>query len=196
MKRWQARKACRAGAFAAIVAIVGLASPAVAAEQSTTTVQVSPPTATAGAPVQLTAMVTCTGDPSGGLGMTFFDGGDILATVPVAANGQAGHVATFATAGAHTITAAYNGNANCFASNATATVTVTAAEYCPWGPFPCRDHHAHRPGYPYCSTRPSAPTAWSFPGWSVLNHFGVGDIINSVLGDRRPFNTRDWCRPW
>lgn len=147
MKRWDTRKTWQAGALAAIAAVVGLATPAMAADPSTTTLQVSPPTAAAGAPVLLTATVVCPGDPSGGLGMTFFDGGVILATVPVAANGQASHVATFATAGTHTITAAYNGNANCFASNTTATVAITAGPYCPWGPDPCKDN---RPGYPNC----------------------------------------------
>ncbi|MFJ5221223.1 Ig-like domain-containing protein [Streptomyces sp. NPDC088354] len=154
----------KAGAFAAIAAIVGFASPAAAAVPSTTAVQASPSTAVTGAPVQLTATVTCTGDPSGGLGMTFFDGADTLATVPVGANGQANFTATFATTGTHTITAAYNGNDNCFASNATATVAVTAAEDCPWGPLPCRDGHAHPPGTHHpCPTRPSTPSFPSFP---------------------------------
>ncbi|MDX3076988.1 Ig-like domain-containing protein [Streptomyces sp. NPDC088354] len=156
MKRWDTRRTWTAGAFAAIAAVVGVASPAAAAPvQSTTTLQVSPSTAAARTPVRLTATVVCTGDPSGGLGMTFFDGGDILTTVPVAPNGQATWVAEFTTTGAHTITAAYNGNDNCFASNNTATVTVTPAEDCPWGHGLCRDDHGHLPGFPDCHFVPS-----------------------------------------
>lgn len=113
-------------AFAALFTVVGMASPAAAAVQSTTTVQASPSATTVGAPVELSATVTCADDPSGGLGMTFFDGGDILATVPVGPDGQASYTTGFATTGSHTVTAAYNGNDNCFASNDETTVTVSA----------------------------------------------------------------------
>ncbi|MFI2299714.1 Ig-like domain-containing protein [Actinacidiphila glaucinigra] len=118
-----------------MTAVVGAASPA-AADQSTTTLQISPTTAAAGSPVQLTARVFCPGEPGGGvgLGVTFFDGGNILDTRPVVANGFAGYVARFATTGTHTITAAYNGNVNCFASNAKATVTVTPPSTAPTAP--------------------------------------------------------------
>ncbi|MET9876717.1 Ig-like domain-containing protein [Actinacidiphila glaucinigra] len=159
MKPWDTRKMWTAGAFAAIAAVVGVASPAAAADQSTTTLQVSPTTAAAGSPVQLTARVSCPGEPSGGngLGVTFFDGGNILATQPVVANGFASYVARFTSSGTHTITAAYNGNDNCFASNTTATVTVTPAEYCSYGTDSCRDDQGRRPGSSECQTRRSAP---------------------------------------
>ncbi|MEU1618393.1 Ig-like domain-containing protein [Streptomyces sp. NPDC005722] len=174
MKSWNARKTWTAGAFAAIAAVVGVASPAAAAVDSTTTLQVSPPTAAVWAPVQLTATVVCPGDPSGvtDVGMTFFDGGEIMATVPVAANGLATYTARFKTAGVHTVTAAYNGNANCYASNDEGTVTVTGTPYCPWGTDPCRDDHAHRPGSPNCLPRTST---------AVID---------------QPVDSRDECRDW
>jgi hypothetical protein len=118
----------------ALAAVVGLASPAAAAVNSTTTVTASPPAANVGVPVTLAATVTCDADPSGGLGVTFFDGGDILNTVPVGADGQAEHTTTFTTTGTHTITAAYNGNDNCFASNNTTTVVVSAVPVPPAPP--------------------------------------------------------------
>lgn len=124
MRRWQERKAWGMAIPAAMAAVVAVASPAAAA-QSGTTVQATPQTAAIGQSVGLTATVTCAEDPSGGLGMTFFDGGDILATVLVGADGGAAYTASFASAGAHTITAAYNGNPNCSASNGSTTVEVS-----------------------------------------------------------------------
>jgi hypothetical protein len=115
------------GTFAvAALAVGAFASPA-AAVSSMTTAQATPSTATTGQSVDLSATVACTGDPSGGLGMTFFDGSDLLTTVPVGTDGTASYDTSFATAGAHTITAAYNGNANCDASNGTTIVQVTSA---------------------------------------------------------------------
>ncbi|MFD3945275.1 Ig-like domain-containing protein [Streptomyces sp. NPDC058579] len=110
----------------AMAAVLGLASPAWAVP-SETTVTATPQTAQVGATVQLTATVDCTGDPTGGVGMTFFAGTDDLDTVPVNANGQASITTTFNTVGPHTITASYNGNSECDASNSTTTVQVTAA---------------------------------------------------------------------
>ncbi|MFC5955537.1 Ig-like domain repeat protein [Streptomyces pratens] len=124
----------KTGTILALAAVVGLASPAAAAVNSTTTVTASPPEANVGVPVALTATVTCDDDPSGGLGMTFFDGGDILNTVPVGADGQAEHTTAFTTTGTHTITAAYNGNDNCSASNNTTTVVVSAVPVPPTTP--------------------------------------------------------------
>jgi hypothetical protein len=115
--------------FAAL-AVVAFASPAAAAPaavSSGTTVQASPSTAATGQPVDLSATVTCAGNPSGGLGMTFFDGANLLTTIPVDADGTAAYTTSFTSTGAHTITAAYNGNDNCDASNSTTTVQVTAA---------------------------------------------------------------------
>jgi hypothetical protein len=92
----------------------------------------------------LTATVTCAGDPSGGQGMTFWDGAVILATVPVAPNGQAVYPQApqyyLPSVGTHTITAAYNGNANCSASNVATTVVIFAA---PVPPTPCPGEHYH-----------------------------------------------------
>ncbi|CAM5257140.1 Ig-like domain-containing protein [Streptomyces hirsutus] len=139
MKRRQDRRMWKTGTILALAAVVGLASPAAAAVDSTTTVTASPSAADVGVPVTLTATVTCDADPSGGLGVTFFDGGDILNTVPVGADGQAEHTTAFSTTGTHTITAAYNGNDNCFASNNTTTVVVSAVPVPPTPPAngPC-----------------------------------------------------------
>jgi hypothetical protein len=127
MQSWQKRGAWKTLAIAALV-VVGSASPAEAQVSSTTTVSASPSTAATGQLVTLNAAVTCVGDPSGGLGMTIFDGGKLLATVPVAAADGTAILATgFTTTGGHTITAAYNGDANCYASSGTTTVEVTAA---------------------------------------------------------------------
>ncbi|WP_175439703.1 Ig-like domain-containing protein [Streptomyces sp. WMMB 714] len=110
----------------ALVAVVAFATPAAAQESSDTTVQAVPSSVAVGAPVELIATVSCPNSPSGGLGVTFVDGGDILETVPVEEDNTARYPTTFDTAGTHTITAAYNGNEECFASNDTTTVTVSA----------------------------------------------------------------------
>ncbi|MGY3676733.1 Ig-like domain-containing protein [Streptomyces sp. TE33382] len=140
----------------ALATVLGLASPAWAVPSSTT-VTATPQSAEVGTAVQLQATVDCPADPTGGLGMTFFDGGDELDTVPVNANGQASYTATFTTVGAHTVTAAYNGNAECDASNNTTTVQATSAP------------------------KPPGPT----PGFCLLVcggliNFSVGDITNNV----------------
>jgi hypothetical protein len=68
--------------------------------------------------------------------VTFFDGPNLLDTVPVNAGGQASLTTTFTTEGAHQITAAYNGNGPCGASNATTTVQVTTEPTPPTPPTP------------------------------------------------------------
>ncbi|MFJ2419971.1 Ig-like domain-containing protein [Streptomyces brevispora] len=140
----------------ALAAVLGLASPAWAVS-STTTVTATPQSAAVGTPVQLAATVDCAADPTGGLGVTFFDGGDLLDTVPVNANGQASYTGPFTTAGSHTITAAYNGNTECAASNNTTTVQVTSAPTSP-GPTP----------------------GFCFLACGGLINFSVGDINNTV----------------
>jgi hypothetical protein len=131
---WKDRAAKILVTSAACAAVVALASPAVAADASSTTVQASPSAATIGQSVALTATVTCPSDPSPGLGMTFFDGGDILATVPVSSAGAAAFTASLTSVGTHTITAAYNGNDNCGASHAETTVEISAAPVVPTQP--------------------------------------------------------------
>ena len=134
MQNWQKRKVWETLAFTAL-AVVAFASPAAAAAvSSSTTVQASPSTAATGQSVDLSSTVTCAGDPSGGLGMTFFDGANVLATVPVGMDGTSAFATSFTSTGAHTITAAYNGNDNCDASNNTTTVQVTAAPAPPTPP--------------------------------------------------------------
>ncbi|MFJ9668838.1 Ig-like domain-containing protein [Streptomyces sp. NPDC101219] len=116
----------------ALTAVLSWASPAAAAA-SLTTVAAVPSSAQVGEPVQLTATVSCASDPSGGLGVTFFDGGELLETVDVSAGGQAAFTASFASAGSHTVTAVYNGNAECDASHAVTSVEVTAVPAAPGG---------------------------------------------------------------
>ncbi|GAA2961114.1 Ig-like domain-containing protein [Kitasatospora cinereorecta] len=115
----------KAPVLGALAAVLAFASPAAAAEPTSTTVQASPPSVVIGRSVQLVAQVSCPSDPSGGLGVTFFDGGDILATAPVSSSGQSSITSALTVLGAHTITAAYNGNDNCSASSSTTTVQVT-----------------------------------------------------------------------
>ncbi|MFF8195816.1 Ig-like domain repeat protein [Streptomyces bobili] len=150
----------KTGTILALAAVVGLASPAAAAVDSTTTVTASPPAANVGVPVTLTATVTCAADPTGGLGVTFFDGGDILDTVPVAADGQAEHTTSFTTTGTYTITAAYNGNESCFASSTRIAVVVSAAP-APVPPTP--------PANGFCLL-----------ACGGLINFTVGDINNNI----------------
>jgi hypothetical protein len=159
VKQWLELRARSLVPVAALAAVVTFASSASAAVPSTTAVQASPSSATVGQSVTLTAAVTCSEDPSGGLGVSFFDGGDLLDTVPVDASGQAVETATFTTTGDHTITAAYNGNDNCGASNDVTTVTVTSAP-----------------------TPPTPPTGgFCLLACGGLFGFSVGDIHNVVI---------------
>lgn len=127
MQSGRKRNVRAAVGIGAALAVLAFASPAEAAVTSSTTVQATPSTAATGQSVALSATVACAGDPSGGLGMTFFDGGNLLTTVAVGSDGTATYSTSFTTTGTHTITAAYNGNDNCDASNNTTTVEVTAA---------------------------------------------------------------------
>ncbi|MEU9091603.1 Ig-like domain-containing protein [Streptomyces sp. NPDC048428] len=140
----------------ALAAVLGMASPAWAVS-SGTTVTATPQTAEVGTSVQLTATVDCPADPTGGLGVTFFDGDVLLATVPVNANGLAGQTASFTTAGSHTITATYNGNAECDASHNTVTVQVTSTP-----------------------TPPDPAPGFCLLACGGLITFSVGDINNTV----------------
>ncbi|WP_329454571.1 Ig-like domain-containing protein [Streptomyces sp. NBC_01497] len=166
MARRQLRSQGTLMAAAALATVVGLATPAAAAD-SETTVQASPSTAALESPVTLTATVTCPEDPSGGLGVTFFDGGDPLKTVLLDDSGQATDTTEFDTTGTHTITAAYNGNqeggVGCGASSTTTTVTVTERPTPP-NPGPC---------LLLCT-----PTL----GTSLIN-FSTGNINNNIGND-------------
>ncbi|MBV1949383.1 Ig-like domain-containing protein [Streptomyces sp. BV129] len=114
-------------AATAAATVLFLAPSAAAADPSSTTVQATPSSAATGQLVTLTATVTCSSDPSGGLGVSFFDGEDLLATAPVSADGNSSLTTGFTTTGTHTITAAYNGDDSCGASSDTTTVTVSQA---------------------------------------------------------------------
>jgi len=138
--RWQM---CRILLPAALVpaALAGLAvsathASAQALDQSSTTVQASPASASVGQAVTLTVQVSCPADPSGGLGVTFFDGSNLLATVPVDSTGAGSLATNFSTTGSHVITAAYNGDSDCAASNNTTTVDVASSPTPPTPPVP------------------------------------------------------------
>ncbi|MGW7048165.1 Ig-like domain-containing protein [Streptomyces avermitilis] len=174
VRRWQDRRVWKAGTIGALAAVVGFASPAAAAVSSTTTVTASPSAASVGASVELTATVTCSADPSRVLlGLTFFDGGDILGEVAVDSGGHAHYTAVFSTAGTHTITAAYNGNANCFASSSMTTVQVSAA---PVPPAP--------PGHGLCRD-----------DCCGLINIHLGGIRNGVDADRVRSSLARWLTP-
>ncbi|MFG3552628.1 Ig-like domain-containing protein [Streptomyces sp. NPDC047725] len=129
MTCWKGSAAWKLTWFAALPAVVVFASPAAAADSSTTALA-SPSAVVIGQSVNLSAVVTCPFDPSGGLGVTFFDGANELFTAEVDANGQTMPQAVeLTTVGTHTITAAYSGNGNdkCSASYDETTVVVSAA---------------------------------------------------------------------
>ncbi|MFJ6435361.1 Ig-like domain-containing protein [Streptomyces sp. NPDC091416] len=153
MKACLARKAGIVVAVAAAT-VLSLAPSAAAADPSSTTLQATPSSAVTGQLVTLDATVTCSSDPSGGLGVSFFDGSDLLATAPVSADGHASLTTGFTTTGTRTVTAAYNGDDSCGASNGTTTVTVSQAPSPPAG----------NPGCLLCG----------------LIDFHVGDVHNEV----------------
>nr|WSX53986.1 Ig-like domain repeat protein [Streptomyces sp. NBC_00974] len=141
-------------AAVAAATVLSIAPSAAAADPSSTTVQATPSSATTGQLVTLDATVTCSSDPSGGLGVSFFDGPDLLATAPVSAAGHSSLTTGFTTTGTHTITAAYNGDDGCSASSDTTTVTVSPTPAPP----------ANAPGCLLCG----------------LIDFNVGDVHNQV----------------
>ena len=120
---------------AALAAVLGLASPA-AAVGSTTTVTATQFSTALGTVVRLQAAVACASDPSGGMGVTFWDGSTNLGTVSVGVDGKAAQLALF-TAGSHEVTAAYSGNGTCDASSAKTTVEVADAPTSPDDPPLC-----------------------------------------------------------
>ncbi|MCI2423490.1 Ig-like domain-containing protein [Saccharopolyspora sp. K220] len=125
-------------AFAALAGMTAFAPQASAQPvETTTTVQASPSSATVGQQVVLSATVSCSAGTPGGLGVTFWDGPEILDTVPLNASGNASLTTSFDTAGSYEITAAYNGDDNCGASSDTTMVQVSSAPVPPPAP-PCR----------------------------------------------------------
>jgi len=129
--RWQLRRILLPAALVP-AALAGLAVSATQAsaqplDSTSTTVQASPASATVGQAVTLTVQVSCPADPSGGLGVTLFDGSNLLATVPVDSTGAGSLSTNFSATGSHVITAAYNGDSDCAASNNTTTVDVTSS---------------------------------------------------------------------
>jgi hypothetical protein len=115
----------------AAVALSATQASAQPLDTSTTTVKAMPVTVGRGQAVTLTAEVGCPADPSGGLGVTFFDGPTLLATVPVDSSGDASLTTSFPTTGIQDITAAYNGNADCAASDPTTTAGATSMPILP-----------------------------------------------------------------
>lgn len=155
----------------ALAAVLGLASPAWAVPSSTT-VTATPQSAQVGASVLLAATVDCPADPTGGLGVTFFDGSTELGTVLVNANGQASYNTTFTTVGSHTVTAAYNGTSECDASNSTTTVQVTSAP-----------------------TPPNPSPGFCLLACGGLINFSTGDINNTVNINKNKYGNQHHGRP-
>ncbi|MFG2078105.1 Ig-like domain-containing protein [Nonomuraea maritima] len=91
---------------------------------TTTTLTASPSSAAIGQYVVLSAHLSGCADTSTSLGMSFFEGGDLLATVPIAANGDASLIRSFSTTGTHTVTAVFNASPECAVSYATTNVVV------------------------------------------------------------------------
>ncbi|WP_018215601.1 RCC1 domain-containing protein [Salinispora vitiensis] len=86
---------------------------------STTALQVTPPSPTAGQEVTLTATVTCTGEPPTGT-VTFRTGTTALATEPLTTGATATHT-TALPAGTHTLTAGYTSTSTCPDSESSST---------------------------------------------------------------------------
>lgn len=104
----------------------GLGDVVIGQASSKTTLSSSNAAPFLGAPVTLTAQAssTTTGTPTGSV--AFYDGTNLLATVPIVANGSAAYSSSGFSLGTHSITAVYSGNANFTSSTSTATVeTVT-----------------------------------------------------------------------
>lgn len=101
-------------------------------EPSATTLTFSANPAVVGQPVTLTAMVSAGGgNVTGGLGVTFFDGADLLTTVEVEGGpttGTATLTVPFSSVGAHTITAAFNGTSTVGASSTAPELTISFAQ--------------------------------------------------------------------
>lgn len=112
------------GALAGAVTCAPQASAQVQ-ELTTTTLTASPSSAAIGQYVTLSAQLSGCADPSTSIGMSFFDDGDLLATVPIAPNGDASLIRSFSTTGTHTITAVFNASPECAVSFATTNVVVT-----------------------------------------------------------------------
>ncbi|MEU7058628.1 Ig-like domain-containing protein [Streptomyces sp. NPDC046197] len=156
-----------AGVSAAALTTVLIAASPAAAAGSSTHVTASPSATTVGSPVTLTATVTCASDPSGGLGVTFFDGSQVLDTVPVTTAGAATYRVAFGVPGTHTITAAYNGNGVCGASNGTTSVSVSPSPVPP--PY-------QRPGWWNCGGLVSLLAGGGCPiGWRP-------GVLGAILG--------------
>jgi hypothetical protein len=95
---------------------------------TTTSVAASVPQATVGENVTFTATVTdpTKGGPAPTGQVTFMDGTTVLKTVSLDAKGTAAYTTAFTTAGSHTITANYLGDAKTQPSSGTATEQVAA----------------------------------------------------------------------
>lgn len=98
---------------------------------STTTAFASPNPTTVGTPTTLSATITCAspGTPQGG-NVSFFDGANLLGTVPVTTGSPAtvNFITTFATTGTHPIEVVFSGTPTCAASFATVNVLVNQVQ--------------------------------------------------------------------
>ncbi len=65
------------------------------------------------------------GPPNATGAVSFYDGSNLLATVPVNTNGQASYATASLSIGYHTITATYSGGANYASGSNSVTLTIT-----------------------------------------------------------------------
>lgn len=94
---------------------------------TTTTLTASPSSAATGQQVTLSAHVSGCPDPTTSIGMSFFDGGNLLQTAPIDTNGDASLTISFSSAGTHTIEAVFNASTECGVSSDTKNVDVTSS---------------------------------------------------------------------
>ncbi|MGH3748919.1 MAG: Ig-like domain-containing protein [Micromonosporaceae bacterium] len=125
----QRRRKMRLLAIASLaaVALATMSSQAFAGTPapSTTAVAASPDSAAPGDEVVLIAEVSCSADPSEGLGVSFYDRMTLLGTVQLNSREQAVLSLRFYPVGEHEIMAAYNGNEECEPSVGYTTMEVT-----------------------------------------------------------------------
>ncbi|HLY40990.1 MAG TPA: family 43 glycosylhydrolase [Terracidiphilus sp.] len=94
---------------------------------TTTTLSVSSASVNAGSSITLSALVNAASGPVSTGSVIFYDGGTSLGSATVSAAGQAGWTGTALSAGSHSLTAGYGGNANYLASVSSAvSLTVVA----------------------------------------------------------------------
>jgi len=140
---------------------------------TTTTLAAAPNPSTAGQKVTLTAAVT-PGNPTGTV--SFFDGANLLGTISVA-SGVAAYFTTTLSAGSHSLTATYGGDAN-NATSTSAAVNESVTGGAAPGPSPVSVSPASGSG----SSQVMIFTFNDSSGWQNLGVVNI--LINNVLDGR------------